>query len=178
MKVAPVWLGVLLVGLMQLSACGRYRDKPLCDDFFVAGDTQSFALDAQGLAVDAATGLSWYRCNAGERFRDGQCVGLAVLATREDALSYVQDFNRQSDRTWRLPSQQEMQTILNQACVNPAVNRQVFPSVVSDSYWNSDRSRHGDYMGCTTNTYSAYTFCREMATNQRPFMLVTGRSSD
>ena len=170
-----ILLGLLLMGASLLSGCGRYRDQPLCDDFFAAGDVGSFALKDGGLAVDAESGLTWYRCNAGERFRDGQCVGLAVLATREDAQHYVEDFNRHSDRVWRLPTQAEMQTILSRSCVNPAINRQVFPSVVAVSYWNSDASRHGDYMGCTTNTYSAYTFCREMSTNQRPFLLVSGK---
>lgn len=173
MKTTTIW-SLLLVLSLALAGCGRYRDKPLCDDYYASGDLGSFTLNEGGLASDSATGLTWYRCNAGERFRGGQCVGLAVMASREDALSYVADFNLHSDRHWRLPSQDEMQSILTSECVNPAVNRQVFPSVVSDSYWNADDSRHGDYMGCTTNTYSAYSFCREMVSNQRPFLLVTG----
>lgn len=169
------WAWVLLgLALLALSACGRYRDKPLCDLYFAAGDVGSFEVRDDGLAIDSATGLTWYRCNAGERYRDGQCVGSAQLSTRADALAYVADVNRASGRTWRLPTRDEFQSILSQACVNPAVNRQVFPGIVSDSYWNADDSRHGDYMGCTTNTFSGYSFCREMASNQRPFMLVSG----
>lgn len=164
-------LGVLV--LVLLSACGRYQDTPLCDEYFASGDMGSFDVSADGLALDRATGLTWYRCNVGERFRDGQCVGQPQLSTRDDALAYVADINRASGRTWRLPTRDEFQTILTSACINPALNRQVFPSATSDSYWNAEDSRHGDYMGCTTNTYNGYAFCREMASNRRPFMMVS-----
>lgn len=167
------WLaraGLLLT--LVLVGCGRYRDKPLCDDFFAAGDLGRFTVADDGLAHDAQNKLVWYRCNAGERFRDGQCVGLAVLLSRADAQAYLDDLNRSSQRLWRLPTRQEFKTLLAESCVAPALNRQVFPSVVSDSYWNGDASRHSDFFGCTTNTYSGYSFCRETVSNQRPFLFV------
>lgn len=178
MNLKPWWaVACLLMGLTLLSSCGRYRDEPLCDEHFAEGDFSGFQLRDGGLATDPETGLTWYRCNAGERFRDDQCVGLAVLLTRDDAVAYVDDFNRSSQRRWRLPTRDEFSSLMAEDCVNPAINRRVFPSVVSDSYWNADESRHNDYMGCTTNTYSGYSFCREMLSNQRPFLLVTGGDS-
>jgi len=169
-KRAVLWMALGLSVLV--TGCGRYRDKPSCETFFASEGTAGYALRDRGLVVDPESGLTWYRCNAGERFQNGACAGQPVLLSKADALAYVDDFSRASGRQWRLPSQSEMQTLMTDRCENPALNTQVFPSVISDSYWNRDESRHGDYMGCTTNTFNGYSFCRELATNQRPLMLI------
>ena len=166
-------LMVVVLGFAVMAGgCGRYRDKPACDTYFAPGDVGQFELRGDGLAVDPDSGLTWYRCNAGERFRDGACTGEALLLSKADADAYVKDFSQSSGRQWRLPTQQEMRTLKMDACENPALNTNVFPSAASDSYWNQGTSSHGSYMACTTNTYSGYSFCRELATNQRPFMLI------
>jgi hypothetical protein len=163
---------VVLSSLSLLTACDRYVEQTRCADHFVSGDMGRWQVDSQGLAMDPKTGLRWFRCNAGERFQDGQCTGDAHLMSKADALAYVTDFAGSSGKAWRLPTLKEMGDLKETACTNPAINTQVFPSTKVEQYWASDRSRHGDQLACAYYTFSGSSYCRESTVNQRPFWLV------
>jgi hypothetical protein len=162
----------LLSGMAVLSGCDRYAEKVLCADHFAQGDLGRWQVDTQGLATDPKTGLRWFRCNAGERFQDGQCLGEAHLMSKADALAYVADFAAASGKAWRLPTLKEMDTLTEKACANPSVNTQVFATAKVDQYWAKDISRHGPQLACAYYSFSGNTYCRESALNPRPFWLV------
>ena len=162
----------LMGGLAVLSGCSRYAEKVRCADHFAAGDLGRWQVDTQGLATDPKSGLRWFRCNAGERFQDGQCTGEAHLMSKTDALAYVTDFAESAGKAWRLPTLKEMGTLKETACTNPAVNTQVFPSAKVEQYWASDLSRHGQQLACAYYSFSGNSYCRESVLNQRPFWLV------
>lgn len=155
-----------------LTGCERYFDTPQCGAWFEPGQTDGFELDAQGSALHKASGVRWYRCSAGQRFANGQCIGEPLLLSQEDAQKYAQDFSATSGRTWRLPTIDEMQAIRETRCKNPALNPHVFPAVRIDNYWTSTRSFNGPGLGCTTYTYNGNAFCREARSIERPFLLV------
>lgn len=162
----------LVGGLSVLSGCDRYTEKTQCADHFAPGDMGRWQVDSQGLATDPSTGLRWFRCNAGERFQDGQCLGDAHLMPRDDALAYVADFAASSGKAWRLPTLREMGTLTQTVCTNPAVNTQLFPTALVDQYWAFDRSRHGPRLACAYYSYSGNSYCRDSVLNLRPFWLV------
>ena len=162
----------VMSSVFWLSACDRYAEQVRCGDHFVAGDLGRWQVDSQGMAADPKTGLRWFRCNAGERFQEGQCLGDAHLMSKTDALAYVADFAESSGKAWRLPTLKEMATLKETACTNPAVNTQVFPSAKVEQYWASDLSRHGTQLACAYYSYSGNSYCRESVLNQRPFWLV------
>ena len=172
MKPWQVWFVVTGVVLV-LSGCGRYRDKPACDTYFEPGQMGSLVPQGDGaLVADSESGLVWFRCNVGEQFKSGTCAGDAQLLSLPDAKAYLQEVSAASGRVWRLPTMAEMRSLKAGSCENPAINTQAFPSVYSDSYWNSDTSSHSDLMGCSTNTFSGNAFCREFVENKRPFLMV------
>ncbi len=163
---------MVLGSALWLSACERYAEQARCGDYFAAGDWGHWQVDGQGLAIDTKTGLRWFRCNAGERFQDGQCLGDAQLMSKTDAVAYVADFAAASGKAWRLPTLKEMASLKETACTNPAINTQVFPSAKVEQYWASDRSRHGPQLACAYYSFSGNSYCRESVLNQRPFWLV------
>ena len=166
--------GLLLCALAVsfLSACQRYEDIAQCADVQVEGDTGNFEASEDGMAVDKVTGMRWYRCNAGERFAGGQCLGTPAELVLADALAYAQEFSDASGRKWRLPTQDEMDTLRLDNCVNPSVNRNVFPSITVNNYWTSTPSNRNSALGCTTYTYDGNDFCSERKDVERPFLLV------
>lgn len=170
LKSAFRWLGLLAV--LFLAGCDRYTELPVCGAYFQTARTEGFELDAQGSALHKASGLRWYRCSAGQRFANGQCVGDALLLNQEDAQKYARDFSASSGRSWRLPTIQEMNSIREDRCVNPALNPHVFPAIRVDNYWTSSRSLNGPGLGCTTYTYNGNSFCKEARSIERPFLLV------
>lgn len=162
----PVALGLALAG------CDRYMELPQCSSHFKPGDLGRLVAEGAASVRDPDSRLLWYRCNAGERFANGQCLGEALRLGLADARAYAQEFSAASGRTWRLPTQREMATLRQDACVNPAINTQAFPGIRVESYWTSSRSPNGPGLGCTTYTYSGNAFCREPVESPRPFMLV------
>ena len=165
------WVSALLV-LGSLGACERYMDKTSCSEYFTQGDLGRWQVDSQGLAVDPNTGLRWFRCNAGERFEEGQCLGEAHFMNKADAAAYVVDFAESAGKPWRLPSLDEMGSLRETACTNPAINTQIFPTAKVEQYWASDISRHGAQLACAYYNFSGSSYCRESVLNQRPFWLV------
>lgn len=157
---------------LGLAGCDRYGQLPQCSSHFQPGEMGRFVIEASGSVYDPYNSTRWYRCNAGERFADGQCLGEAARLGLADATRYAEEFSAASGRTWRLPSQKEMTSLRQTACVNPAVNTQVFPGVQVENYWTSSKSPNGPGLGCTTYTYSGNAFCRETVDSPRLFMLV------
>jgi hypothetical protein len=157
---------------LLLAACDRYTEVPLCGSYFAEGDNGSFVLENDGTARDSRTGTRWYRCNAGQRFAGGQCLGNVMQATRADAQAYAKEFSEASGKVWRLPTLREMGTLKQTACQNPSINTQVFPGVLVSSYWTSNASPNGPGLGCSHYTFSGNSFCREHIESALPFMLV------
>ena len=158
--------------LVLLAGCQRYENTPQCAEVTSAGYTGYFEVSDDGLARDRVTGTRWYRCNAGERFQDGQCVGKSVNLPLAEAFAYAEEFSRASGRQWRLPTQDEMETLRLDHCVNPSINPNVFPSVQVSNYWTSTKSTRNAVLGCTTYTYDGNNFCGERKDVERPFLLV------
>jgi len=164
------WLTPLLA--LFLGGCERYLQQPSCHEAFKPGDLGRFTVDQRGVAVDPQSGTRWYRCQAGERYSGGQCVGRALELSQADAVQYAKEFSEASGRQWRLPTVREMAELKEGKCHKPAINPQVFPTVQISNYWTSSSSPNGGYFGCTTYTFNGHDFCREPVANERPFFLV------
>ncbi|MDX1331301.1 MAG: DUF1566 domain-containing protein [Burkholderiaceae bacterium] len=141
-----VLFAVILIG------CNRYEATPQCSAVIKEGFTGYFKVSSNGLAVDQITGQTWYRCNAGQRYQNGQCVGQALHLSQPEAMAYAEEFSKASGRKWRLPTQGEMATINLSECVNPSVNPNVFPNMLVSNYWSSEGSGSNSRMGCANST--------------------------
>lgn len=165
--VAVVWLSVALFG------CQRYQPQVLCSTLMDEPAPAGWTLDnTYGTALHDATRTMWYRCMAGERYQDGQCTGATMELNRDDAFAYAQAISESSGRPWRLPTLKEMQQIRQSGCENPSVHPALFPSVQSNNHWTSSVSRNGRTFGCATNTFNGNGFCRLLATELLPFLMV------
>lgn len=158
--------------LLLLAGCERYSSLPQCSSFLDMGHPVAMQLDTQGSALDKAEGLRWYRCSAGQRFSNDQCVGEAIELPRQEALAYAAEFAARAGQAWRVPTVGEMATIQQDHCTNPALDTRVFPSVQVTNYWTSSTSLNGPSMGCTVYTFNGNSICKEVVMQKRPFLLV------
>lgn len=80
---------------------------------------------------------SWYdpgQTHSGYRDR-GRCFGIAC-----DTAAYTLEMNRIdlcASNQWRLPTFDELQTLLDRDFFNPTINQKIFPHARSTSYWTS-----------------------------------------
>ncbi len=77
-----------------------------------------------GIVRDNATGLEWQQAEGGNW-------------TWGSALSYCEGLSLGGYSDWRLPNMNELESIVDNTRVNPAINTAYFPNVYSASYWSS-----------------------------------------
>lgn len=86
---------------------------------------------------DKETKLTWQRCAVGQKWQDGQgCTGTPQQVSWAQA--------RKMDGTWRLPTKDELMTLVSRACLR-SVNAEVFPglSYQYPDYWTSTETAPG-----------------------------------
>ena len=107
---------------------GRYRDL---------GD---------GTVVDTRTGLQWMRCALGKKWDGMTCVGKAIRSNWNVLPTQVAEYNRQGGygghRDWRVPTIDELSTLIDKDTRIPATDREAFPETLG-WYWSS--SPYADY---------------------------------
>ena len=80
----------------------------------------------EGEVTDTKTGLIWSRCSLGQVWQKGKgCVGEVELLRRSEAEERV----RSLGKNWRLPSIDELQTLIEPRCKSPMINAKVFGKV-------------------------------------------------
>ena len=101
-----------------------------------------------GTITDTETGLVWAKCSLGQSWvantpgdgSDDQCSGTATTYTWKAALESAQTANAASylGRTdWRLPNKNELESLVEAACTQPAINGNLFTATVSAGYWSA-----------------------------------------
>lgn len=80
----------------------------------------------EGEVTDTKTGLIWSRCSLGQVWQKGKgCVGEVELLRRNEAEERV----RLLGSKWRLPSLEELLSLLERRCKSPMINARFFGNV-------------------------------------------------
>ncbi|WLQ16139.1 DUF1566 domain-containing protein [Hahella aquimaris] len=98
--------------------------------------TSQFVLKGEE-AYDTKTGLIWSRCSMGLIWREGAgCVGKVKIST----LAGARHFAEQQGQGWRIPTIEELYSLVRRGCSEPAINAEVFPDVrdlgEGSPYWS------------------------------------------
>jgi c(7)-type cytochrome triheme protein len=114
--------------------CKQGRSQP--DERFVI-----FA--EQGLVRDRVTGLLWQRCSVGQ-FWNGQGCEESSKRMITSWFSWDQldsaierTIQESGQHGWRVPSIDELQTLVDFDCQQPAINANMFPNTANWRYWSS-----------------------------------------
>lgn len=167
---------ILLVCILfsALAGCDYYAQLPECADYFKTRPDVAFITDNRGLAKDSDTNLVWYRCAAGQRYKNSECKGEALYLNWQEANAFAEEFSEKSGKLWRLPSKKELKSIMVDQCINPAVDVRVFKDLEVNNFWTSSGSLNSDLFRCSVYTYKGDLFCRQPRVVKLPFLLVGG----
>jgi hypothetical protein len=98
-----------------------------------------------GSVYDKKTELTWQRCSVGQRWEDDVgCVGVIAQITWEQAKSRSAD-------GWRLPTRDELATLISPTCKQPAINEESFPDMDLGKLWYWTGSESGEYLAWLIN---------------------------
>ena len=100
------------------------------------GPLTGFFVNGDGTVSDPDTGLMWQPCNAGQTWSGAQCNGSVLVGPWDTAVNYIENLNDTrylGYDDWRLPTINELQSILDYSRYNPATT---FPDT-EFAYWSS-----------------------------------------
>lgn len=118
----------------------------------------------QGVVTDTQTGLTWMRCPIGMKWTNNNCTNKADRtgwSMSTVAISELNDGKGYANyNDWRLPTLQELNSLVEKNCFEPAINSEIFPNTPHTGFWTSTEEsnyshgawlvyfRHGSqYMG-------------------------------
>lgn len=107
----------------------------------------------QGVVKDTQTGLSWMRCPIGMSWANNACKNLANRVTWDSANTAIAELNSGAGfagkKDWRLPTFDELKTLMEKKCFEPAINSKIFPNTPYTGFWSSTEEpgyRHGAWL--------------------------------
>jgi hypothetical protein len=93
-----------------------------------------------GEVYDQKTDLTWQRCSVGQHWKEGTgCVGVIKQMSWDDAKT-------QAGNGWRLPTRDELTTLIAPTCSKPAINEEAFPDMELDKLWYWTSSPNGSFL--------------------------------
>ena len=127
-----------LATLMALTATLSHAQT--CNPNIVreAPDSRYQLLNSDTEVKDTQTGLIWQRCSLGQTW-SGSCTGTAATYNWANALQTAKNMGN----NWRVPNIKELDSLVEEACYNSAINETYFPNTVNSYYWSS--SPYADY---------------------------------
>ena len=127
--------------LLTLLTCAQAAAQTCQTETEVPSTTPAgrFLVHGNGTVTDTATGLIWAQCAEG--LSGSACTdGGAANFTWEEALIRARDSGLAGYTDWRLPNLKELFSLVEERCVNPAINLAVFPNTPASYFWSASPS--------------------------------------
>lgn len=133
-------LGGALLSLLLAAEVGA-----VCDTSQPTRTPTSRYVIKDAVVYDRKTDLTWQRCSVGQRWEnDVGCVGVIAEMSWDEARSKSAD-------GWRLPTRDELATLVSPTCKQPAINEAGFPDMDLGKLWYWTSSESGDYLAWLVN---------------------------
>ena len=131
-RIAAISLAVAALGVQAQQYCRS--DDSLASD--------RFQFNEDGLVTDTVTGLQWQRCIVGLQYNDvvGRCVGMPRRYSFNEAESFAELESERSEFGWRVPSRDELASLVISDCRHPALDTSAFPNTPISSFWSNSVS--------------------------------------
>jgi hypothetical protein len=128
------WLGLIacLLGatpLAQAATCPA--DNPL------STPSADFTDHGDGIVTHNKTGLIWAKCSQGQTYGSGTCTGSATGMIWSAALTAAKNATLAGFTDWRLPSKEELESLVETGCYSPSIHDTRFPATPNGYYWTS-----------------------------------------
>jgi Protein of unknown function (DUF1566) len=114
-----------------------------CQDIPPSTPTSRFTNNGDGTVTDTSSGLMWAKCaealsGANCEIKNGTNPDIPEIYTWQQALGLAQSSTLANHTDWRLPTRDELLSIVEQRCDYPSINRVLFPGTDPSSYWSSE----------------------------------------
>ena len=101
-----------------------------------------------GVVEHERTGLQWSRCAVGQTWNAGSCNGAATVFYWDEAQEAVDQLNASGELAgwsdWRLPTVEELRSIVEECRETPAINTEIFPNTPWSGFWTATLHDDGE----------------------------------
>ncbi len=91
--------------------------------------TSDYVDHGDGTVTHTPTRLTWKRCAVGQTWTGSTCSGEATTYTFEQASALTAGPTYVGQNDWRLPTEEELLSLVDYSIYGPALNRSIFPSL-------------------------------------------------
>lgn len=123
------------MGILVLSGTG-HAAQTCRDDIRATAPDSRYQDNGNGTVTDRATGLIWKQCAEGLGGA-GCTTGSAQSFTWQAALQHAEAAVFAGSSLWRLPNKNELASLVERRCFEPAINATFFPNTPSSEFWSS-----------------------------------------
>jgi hypothetical protein len=96
-----------------------------------------YVANSDGTATHTPTGLVWQRCEIGKSWNGKGCLGSASAFTWESAKVLTNGYSFAGKDDWRLPSKEELSSLVDYETARPAFNTTIFPNKTGFRFWSA-----------------------------------------
>ena len=118
-----ILVALIVFGFIVTGCSGKLKDNAI----------EKFKDNGDGTVTDVDTGLTWQRAH--------------VKKDWEAAISYCEGLNHANHQDWRLPSYEELQTIVDKTKSNVMIDPIAFPETKPSLYWSATTYEGWDKLG-------------------------------
>ena len=152
------WIGLLLVVIAQSASAGPPR-----------------LMHKGPVAIDLLAKLEWMRCSVGQFWQDETCKGEALKLVLAQVPEIIARFEGLDEGGWRLPTRDELESLVFENDMPPMIKAETFPGTVSEAYWTSEPNFFNAKNHWVVNFYTGYSYGRAFPNQPQYLRLVRKR---
>ena len=142
-----------------------------------SGSANAQFFDEGYMVRDVRNNIIWLKCTVGQKWNDDQksCLGEIVKLNQSQIDEATRQASEQLGGSWRLPTLQELESIVCHECEPPKVRNKYFPNLSREAYWTGTRNFFNSKMYWSVNFMTGHRYSRFFAYQQLPVLLVKDR---
>ena len=110
--------------------------------------------------IDLKNKIEWMTCPVGMVWEGNTCTGIAKKFELKFIPEIIELANNQLEGNWRLPSRNELESLICQECQKVKINLKIFPKTPPEPFWTKDKNFWQPKFNWIVNFLNGNTFGR------------------
>ena len=145
--------------------------------FILASSATAQFFEEDHLITDVRSNIIWLRCSVGQTWdiERKTCTGNIVKLNHDEIEIALEQASNQLGGDWRLPTLEELETLVCESCEPPKIKKKYFPNISPEAYWTSKPNFWNRKMYWTVNFMTGHNYSRFFSYQQLPVLIVKDR---